>query len=558
MLLDENCCYRRSRLKQVTTVCHPEEGARPSEIRGFSLPLAILSNTACSRGKIIATQFDLRNPGEGDLFETEFLTRYQSSQEAYRRLISEAAGLVCQSLPERPYTGNVAAELSKLISTDFLPSAGWFADEVAQILRTVVSHSVAVSNPRTAAHLHCPPLLAALAAEVVISTLNQSMDSFDQAPIATIVEQNMIRWLCNRAGLSPTADGTFTTGGSQSNYMGLMLARDGFLRKQWNWSAQKSGLPAEANRLRILCSEVAHFTVEKSASQLGLGSDSVVRVEVDDQFRMKPAELRDTLRGLAGEGLLPMAVVATAGTTDFGSIDPLPEISSIAREANTWLHVDAAYGGALLFSDVHREKVEGIELADSLTIDFHKLFWQPIPCSAFLLRDTRHFDSIKLYADYLNPELHEEEEIPNLVTTSLLTSRRFDALKLWVSFQSLGRDKLAAMIDRTIALAAYTAGVIRKTPQLELVAEPQLSTVVFRYVPSRPTADADLLNSQSRQQLFDEGQAVIGHTRVRGLQCLKFTCMNPSVSETEMENLVKLIVERGSRLEASAQNRADH
>ena len=465
--------------------------------------------------------------------------------------MSETAQLVCESWPESPYSGKKAVELSKLVDPNFLPEVGRVPDEIAQILQIVVANSVAVSNPRTAAHLHCPPLLAALAAELIISALNQSMDSFDQAPIATIVEQRMIRWLRGQAGFPASADGTFTTGGSQSNYMGLLLARDAFLKRQWNWSAQKSGLPAEANRLRILCSEVAHFTVEKSASQLGLGTDSVVRIEVDEHFRMKPSALRDAFQGLSGQGLLPMAVVATAGTTDFGSIDPLPQISSIAREANCWLHVDAAYGGALLFSGAHRDKLAGVDRADSLSIDFHKLFWQPIPCSAFMLGDASHFDSIKLHADYLNPELHEEEGIPNLVTTSLLTSRRFDALKLWISFQSLGRHKLAAMIDRTITLAAYAAAVVRKTPRLELMAEPQLSTVVFRYLPSTPNIDADVLNHQIRQQLFDEGQAVIGHTRVRGRQCLKFTCMNPSVSEAEMENLLKLVVDRGSRLETA-------
>ena len=291
----------------------------------------------------------------------------------------------------------------------------------------------------------------------MISALNQSMDSFDQAPIATIVEQKMIRWLCAEAGLPATADGTFTTGGSQSNYMALLLARDAFLQKHWNWSAQKSGLPPEARRLRIFCSEVAHFTVEKAASQLGLGTDAVVRVDVDEHFRMSLAALRNALDATRDEGLLPMAIVATAGTTDFGSVDPLPELASIAQAAGAWLHVDAAYGGALLFSAQHRDKLTGIEAADSLGIDFHKLFWQPIPCSAFLLRDARHFESIKLYADYLNPELHEDEGIPNLVTTSLLTTRRFDALKLWISFQTLGRAKLAAMIDRTVELAQHAA-----------------------------------------------------------------------------------------------------
>ena len=483
------------------------------------------------------------------MFESEFLSPVEESKEQYSRLVLQVVQIVCSSLPARPYAGMTAAELADMVETDFLPSRGARAEQIASTLRTVVSNSVAVSHPNTTAHLHCRPLLAALAAEIVISALNQSMDSFDQAPIATVIEQKMIRWLSAEAGLPVTADGTFTTGGSQSNYMGLLLARDAFLQKHWNWSAQKSGLPPEARRLRIFCSNVAHFTVEKSASQLGLGSDAVVRVDVDEQFRMSPAALRASLEAARANGLLPMAVVATAGTTDFGSVDPLIEVTSLARNAGAWLHVDGAYGGALLFSALHRHKLQGIGSADSLSIDFHKLFWQPIPCSVFLLRDARYFESIKMHADYLNPELHEDEGIPNLVTTSLLTSRRFDALKLWISFQTLGRTKLAAMIDRTIALAAHAAQLVRDTPQLELLCEPQLSTVVFRYVPSRADLDADHVNASLRQRLFHQGYAVIGHTRVRNLQCLKFTCMNPVVTEGQLEALVRTIVDQGKDLE---------
>jgi len=400
------------------------------------------------------------------LFESEFLTH--GSTDRYQQLVSQAAAIVCASLPNAPYNGTNAANLASLIKGDLLPALPGSLEQVAAFLHTVVSNSVNVHHPATAAHLHCPPLLAALAAEVVITALNQSMDSFDQAPIATIVEQKMIRWLCAQAGLPATSDGTFTTGGSQSNYTALLLARDVFLQKHWNWSAQKSGLPPEAHRLRIFCSEVAHFTVEKSASQIGLGTDAIVRVPVHERFRMNPSALREALDTTRAKGLLPMAIVATAGTTDFGSVDPLPELALIAQAAGAWLHVDAAYGGALLFSAHHRGKLSGIEAADSLGIDFHKLFWQPIPCSAFLLRDARHFESIKLYADYLNPELHEDKGIPNLVTTSLLTTRRFDALKLWISFQTLGRAKLAAMIDRTAELAQHAARVIIATPRLNL------------------------------------------------------------------------------------------
>jgi len=483
------------------------------------------------------------------LFESEFLTYSNQSKQAYRQVIAQAVKSLCDLWPERPFTGRNALALNELVPTNFLPEDGSPIEDMVPILRDVIANSVVVSHPATAAHLHCPPLVASLAAEVVISALNQSMDSFDQAPIATVVEQKIIAWLCSEARLPAGSGGTFTTGGSQSNYMGLLLARDAFLHERWNWSAQRDGLPPETPKLRILCSEVAHFTVKKSAAQLGLGTNAVVPVAVDDHFRMDPSALSQALDQLRRQRLLPMAVVATAGTTDFGSIDPLLEIADLVRSYGPWLHVDAAYGGALLFSALHRDKLAGLEKADSVAIDFHKLFWQPIPASVFLLGDARHFDTIEMHADYLNPEIHDGEGIPNLVTTSLLTSRRFDALKLWICCQSLGRSKLAAMIDRTIQLANHSAGLISNSRSLQLMCEPQLSTVVFRYVPSQTEISADELNLAIRRQLFDHGQAVIGQTRVRNLQCLKLTCLNPTVTEAQMEELVRATSDLGAALE---------
>ncbi len=483
------------------------------------------------------------------MFESEFLTNTASSKAAYRESMARAVELLCSSLPEHPYRGKSPAELSALIEPSFLPDAGLSPDAVFGKLGEIVSNSISVSDPNTAAHLHPPPLLTALAAEVVISALNQSMDSFDQAPMASVLEQKFLRWLTAEAGLPSSAGGTFTSGGTQSNYMGLLLARDAFLKSRLQWSVQQRGLPAQASQMRILCSEVAHFTVEKSAAQLGLGTDAVVRVAVDDEFRMRPESLRIALDGMRDRDLLPFAIVATAGTTDFGSVDPLAEIATLAKAAGAWLHVDAAYGGVLLFSTRHRAKLAGIASADSLSVDFHKLFWQPIPASAFLLRDARNFELIELHADYLNPEAHEEQGIPNLVTNSLLTTRRFDVLKLWFSFQLLGREKLGAMIDRTIQLALSATHAVSWNTSLELVHGGSLSTVVFRYVPERTGLDMDELNAAIRQRLFDRGIAVIGHTRVRGRQCLKFTLMNPSVSEGQIEALVGLVIECGRQLE---------
>jgi L-2,4-diaminobutyrate decarboxylase len=137
--------------------------------------------------------------------------------------------------------------------------------------------------------------------------------------------------------------------------MGLLLARDAFLKSRFQWPAQTRGLPPEAARMRVLCSEVAHSTVEKSAAQLGLGTDAAVRVPVDDAFRMRPESLRVALDDMRDKDLLPFAIVATAGTTDFGSVDPLPEIAALAGCAGAWLHVDAAYGSALLFSPASQQ-----------------------------------------------------------------------------------------------------------------------------------------------------------------------------------------------------------
>jgi L-2,4-diaminobutyrate decarboxylase len=484
-----------------------------------------------------------------DLFESEFLTGTPASRASYRELMARVTELTSACLPAEPYNGKNPAALAALIEPSFLPEAGATSDAAFAELGEIISNSVSVSHPNTAAHLHCPPLLPALAAEAVISALNQSLDSFDQAPMATVLEQKFLRWLASESGLPASAGGTFTAGGTQSNYMGLLLARDAFLKSRFQWSAQKRGLPAEAARMRILCSEVAHFTVEKSAAQLGLGTDAVLRVPVDEAFQMRPEGLSAALDEMRDQDLLPFAIVATAGTTDFGSVDPLPEIAAAARSAGAWLHVDAAYGGALLFSLLHRNKLQGIELCDSTSIDFHKLFWQPIPASAFLLRDARHFELIELHADYLNPETHEEQGIPNLVTSSLLTTRRFDVLKPWFSFQLLGRCKLGTMIDRTIELASCAADAVRRSSSLHIVHGASLTTVVFRYVPAREGIDHDGLNATLRQRLFDRGIAVIGHTRVGGRQCLKLTCMNPAVTDAQMEDLVSIIAESGRELE---------
>lgn len=482
------------------------------------------------------------------MFERYFFGNHQDSIASYHAWMHTLSEELVQSLPGRPCSGEPPVALADFLRTDLCPSTGRSLDELRQQLGVVIGNSVALWHPHTAAHLHTPVLLPALAAELVITALNQSMDSFDQAPAATVIEQAILEWLCREAGLPATAGGTFTAGGTQSNYMALLLARDHFLATHGHWPTRLRGLPPDANRLRVLCSDIAHFSVEKATIQLGLGTQSVVKVACDSHFRLCLDDLVRQIRRLRQDGFLPIAVVATAGTTDFGSFDPLAAIASVTSAEGLWLHVDAAYGGALLLSPRYRERLDGLSRADSVTIDFHKAFFQPISCGAFLLADQRRFDLIRVHADYLNSESREKDGIPDLVTRSVLTTRRFDALKLWVSLQALGRDTFAAMIERLVTLA-QVAAQIRQLCVLRLLHEPQFGCVVFRYCPQYVESDADTINEAISRVLFDRGVAVLGHTKVRGQVYLKLTLNNPCTTPAQIASLLEMIIACGRSVE---------
>ena len=205
-------------------------------------------------------------------------------------------------------------------------------------------------HPHFIAHLQTPPLIPALAAETIISALNQSMDSWDQASSATYVEQKMTDWLCELFGYnleqsatSNGADGVFTSGGTQSNLMGLLLARDRAVEQISGESVQKDGLPSYTKKLRILCSQTSHFTVQKSASLMGLGERAVVTVATDEFGCLDMNALTATIADLQSQDLIPFCVVGTAGTTDLGAIDDLQAIAAISEQHNMWFHVDGAY-----------------------------------------------------------------------------------------------------------------------------------------------------------------------------------------------------------------------
>ena len=444
---------------------------------------------------------------------------------------------------DAPYSGLDPKVLEAAInSVDLDNNQSSLVDVVGNTADLIAKNSIFVQHPDCIAHLHTPPLMASVAAESIIAALNQSMDSWDQASSATYVEQRVVDWMCEKYELGDQSDGVFTSGGTQSNLMGLLLARDWIADKVSSHSIQKHGLPEYANKLRILCSKKSHFTVQKSASLLGLGENSVCCVDANPNGTIKADLLEAEVRLLKEQGLIPFAVVGTAGTTDHGAIDDLDVIADIANQQDLWFHVDSAYGGALILSS-HKGRLKGIEKADSVSVDFHKLFFQTISCGAVLLKDKANFKYLLHHADYLN---REHDELPNLVDKSIATTKRFDALKVFMTMQNVGPKQLGEMYDHLLEQTLQVADLLQKHDGFELLAEPSLSTVLFRFVPSNGQSesnviDLDKLNQTLRLEALTRGVSVLGETVVDGKSALKFTILNPCLTTSDFKSLINKI-----------------
>ncbi len=436
---------------------------------------------------------------------------------------------------DKPYSGIDPKVLETQINAVSLDDSNDSLQDIIDATTDLVAkNSIFTQHPSCIAHLHTPPLMPAIAAETIIAALNQSMDSWDQASSATYVEQKVINWLSGRYELGAQADGIFTSGGTQSNQMGLMLARDWIADKLSGHSIQKLGLPEYAHKLRIVCSEKAHFTVQKSASWMGLGEKAVLTVPANTNGTMKAELLAQAIENAKAEGLIPFAIVGTAGTTDHGAIDDLNLVADVAAAHDLWMHVDGAYGGALILSQQNKHRLAGVERANSVSVDFHKMFYQTISCGALLVRDKSVLKFLLHHADYLN---REHDELPNLVDKSIATTKRFDALKVFMTMQSVGPDTLGEMYDHLLTQTKEVADLVRQHPSFELLAEPSLSTVLFRSTLAIG-GSLDKLNQKVRIEALVRGVAVLGETTVAGHSALKFTILNPCLTSADFEKLL--------------------
>ena len=428
----------------------------------------------------------------------------------------------------------VAAALARAQSSG-LPRHGVGAEQALEELSALLAAGSAdPADPACAAHLHCPPLAVSVAADVVASALNPSMDSWDQAPVASEIEREFttgIARLCYPDAARPGA--VITSGGTESNLLGLLLAR-------------------ESAVTRPVCGANSHHSVARAAWLLGLPAPVVVPCADD---RMVPSALAEALAPLGAQAV----VVATAGTTNTGRIDPLPEIAEICRRTGARLHVDAAYGGLALCSESLRSRVGGLELADSVALDLHKFGWQPVAAGVFAARAEADLESLTVRAEYLNADDDTEAGLPDLLGRSLRTSRRPDAFRMAVTLRALGTSGIGALVERCCANAFGVHAMVEDHPALQSWGAPELSTVVFRPLAADrlPETAGDDLVAQVRRTLLEDGTAVIGRGALptgpdgEAQLWLKLTLLHPHTKPADYRALLDAVAAVAADLRAS-------
>ncbi|MGW1297228.1 pyridoxal phosphate-dependent decarboxylase family protein [Streptomyces sp. NPDC002533] len=438
------------------------------------------------------------------------------------------------------------ARRTTALAAPVLPEEGIGAEAaLADLVRAVAEGAADPADPACVAHLHCPPLAVAAAAELAGAALNPSMDSWDQAPAAGVIEELTTAALARLVHpTAPAPDALITSGGTESNLVALLLARE----------------RAAPGPLRVVTGANAHHSVHRAAWMLGLPAPTVVACS---DGRIDPDALDRALAGLAGA---PLLVVATAGTTDEGRIDPLPEIARIAERHSAQLHVDAAYGGPLLFSDRLAAQLAGLEQAATVMFDLHKLGWQPVAAGVLAVADAAMLAPLSLRADYLNADDDTEAGLPDLLGRSIRTTRRPDALKMAVTFRALGRRGLGELVEHCVRTAQEFGRAVDAHPQLRL--RPGgigISTVLFRPAVADALSDGagDAVVAAVRRTLLAEGHAVLGRAVAadvdgRDRLWLKATLLHPNAATADLLPLLGLVTAAADRaVSESAEDRGE-
>ena len=453
-----------------------------------------------------------------------------------------------ERMPDMPVTPvaaaeDVAAEMDLPIPEEPLPPA-----EIARLLRPMIfDHSALCGHPGFLAYISGSGTVPGAAADLLAAGLNPNVGGWSLSAGATELELHLMRWIAGRFGLPSGAGGLMTSGGAASNFTALKAARDA----RAPGDVRANGV--DGLRLVLYASAEAHATIAEAADMMGLGERAVRSIPTDDGFRMRADELERAVADDLAAGMHPFCVVATAGTTATGAVDPLRAIAGICERHGLWLHVDAAYGGAAAFTPELRHLLDGIERADSISFDPHKWLYTPQSSACLLVRDPRTLRAaFSIDAAYVREDAELSGRGINIGELGPQWSRSFIALKVWMSLAAHGTDAYARRIAHDVELARYLDERVREHPDLESMCPVTLSIACFRYAPAGiDDAALDALNERLMIEIRRDGRTCPSNAVLRGRYGLRACFVNHRTEADVVDDLVDAAVVLGSGLAAS-------
>jgi len=458
---------------------------------------------------------------------------------AVTRIITDFAA----NLDSRPVATRATPPDLERIFDEKLPEDGTGLDEVmARFTRDIAEHAMGVPSPRYYGQFNPTPLPIGVWADALCSVLNQNAGAWRNGPTSAIMEARVMRWLCDLIGYGQRSFGTLASGGSEANLIALKCARD-----KAHAAVVHQGLRTLPGDLVIYASDQCHYSVVKSADILGLGRDGLRKIPTDDRFHIRTDLLLTEIRRDCEAGRIPCCVVGAAGATSTGVIDPLPELAAIARENNCWFHVDAAYGGALAFSERHKTRLKGIEEADSVTFDPHKWLFVPFACGAVLVREGGQVlrEAFDMSPEYLNEDRGGTDIPYDFFRYGQMGTRRFNSLKLWMALKFMGRTGYEKVIERQIDLTRYLASRIDELSEFQRLGEVETAVCCFRFLPentrSASAEDRDRLHLRLQQQIERSGEAFITTTVLRGLRAIRVNINSFLTERRHVDDLLELM-----------------
>ncbi len=412
--------------------------------------------------------------------------------------------------------------------------------DLKHFLQTVLDRSMHLHHPKYVGHQVgvVAPLSALMS--LVSSLLNNGMAVYEVGQVSSTLERIVIKELAPYFGYGEQADGVLTSGGTLGNLTALLTAR-ACKAKESVWEN------GHTHKLAIIVSEEAHYCVDRAVRTMGWGEEGAIKVPTDDRFRMRTELLESLLQEAQRKGIQVIAIVGSACTTSTGTFDDLKAIGAFCQAHDLWFHVDGAHGAAAVFSPDYQKLVDGIEMADSVVMDFHKMLLTPALTTGVFYKDGKHaYRTFHQKAHYLWNN-QEETEWFNYGKRTFECTKLMMSLKVYAIMKAYGISLWEEYVTQMFDLGKEFAQLIRRTPNFELAIEPDCNIVCFRYAP-KEVEDLELLNNQIHQRLYEKGDFYFVKTKLRGNTYLRTTLMNPSTRLSHLQELLEQIEEEGIKL----------